>query len=172
MFRKTMVMLSSLLAILTGSASLINIVHAGESDNVKITETDTFVEYKIKGFYADVRDDIELAITGTGIKINTVAHTGDMLIRTAKDVGATTEIYKHAEAFEFCSATISRATMEADPKNFMFCPYIIYVYQLSTDKKVVYVTYRRPTYGKNKKSNAALKSVEKLLKSIISEVLP
>ena len=171
MFREAVAMLSIMMAILTGSA-LINTVYAGESDDVKITETDTFVEYKIKGFYADIRDDIELAITGTGIKINTIAHTGDMLIRTAKDVGATKVIYKHAEAFEFCSATISRATMEADRRNFMFCPYIIYVYQLATDKETVYVTYRRPTYGKNKKSNAALKSVEKLLKGIISEVLP
>jgi uncharacterized protein (DUF302 family) len=168
MFRQFIVILS----LLTGAVLISNSVFAGESSDVKITETDTFVEYKIKGFYADIRDDVELAITGTGIKINTIAHTGDMLIRTAKDVGATTVIYKHAEAFEFCSATISRATMEVDPKNFMFCPYIIYVYQLSQDKEIVYVTYRRPTYGENKKSNEALKSVEKLLKTIISEVLP
>ncbi len=168
MFRQIIVIMS----FLAGSTLITHSVLAGESSDVKITETNTFVEYKIKGFYADIRDDVELAITGTGIKINTIAHTGDMLIRTAKDVGATTVIYKHAEAFEFCSATISRATMEADPKNFMFCPYIIYVYQLSTDKEVVYVTYRRPTYGKNKKSNEALRAVEKLLKSIISEVLP
>ena len=147
-------------------------VQGGESGNVKITETDTYVEYKIKGFYPDIRDDIELAITGTGIKINTIAHTGDMLIRTAKDVGATTVIYKHAEAFEFCSATISRATMEADPRNFMFCPYIIYVYQLAKDEEVVYVSYRRPSYGSSKKSDQALKAVEKLLKNIIAEVLP
>ncbi|MFV2059413.1 MAG: DUF302 domain-containing protein [Gammaproteobacteria bacterium] len=170
MFQQFIVML----AILTGSVLLLPNALADESSDVKITETETFVEYKINGFYADIRDDVELSITGTGIKINTIAHTGDMLIRTAKDVGATKVIYKHAEAFEFCSATISRATMEADFRNFMFCPYIIYVYQLSgdKDKEVVYVTYRRPTYGKNKKSNEALQSVEKLLKGIISEVLP
>jgi len=142
---------------------------AGESSNV--VETETFVEYKMKGLYQDIRDDVEYAITGTGIKINTVAHTGDMLIRTGKDIGAKIVIYKHAEAFEFCSATISRATMEADPRNFMFCPYIIYVYQLSKDTDTVYITYRRPTYGNNKKSNDALKNVEKLLKNIIAEVV-
>ncbi len=149
----------------------ITLVHADESDNTKMTETETYVEYKINGVYADVRDDVELAITGRGIKINTIAHTGDMLIRTGKDIGAKKVIYKHAEAFEFCSATISRATMEADPRNFMFCPYIIYVYQLSQDKNTVYVMYRRPTYDSNKKSNKTLKAVETMLKNIISEVI-
>jgi len=174
MFRQLEFFRQFILFVLINSASLlaINGIQASESSDVKMTETDTFIEYKINGFYEDIRDDLELAITGTGIKINTIAHTGDMLIRTAKDVGATTVIYKHAEAFEFCSATISRATMEADPRNFMFCPYIIYVYQLSKDKEVVYISYRRPTYGISKKSDAALKSVEKLLRNIISEVLP
>ena len=160
------------LLIMVLSLSNIAVSHAGESPDVKITETDRFVEYKTNGFYQDIRDDLEFAITGTGIKINTIAHTGDMLIRTGKDLGVKTIIYKHAEAFEFCSATISRATMEADPRNFMFCPYIIYVYQLSQDKEIVYVSYRRPTYGISKKSDIALKTVEKLLKNIISEALP
>ncbi|VAW96801.1 hypothetical protein MNBD_GAMMA22-1215 [hydrothermal vent metagenome] len=146
-----------------------NVIQAGESDNV--IETETFVEYKVEGEYANVRDDLELAITGGGIKINTIAHTGDMLIRTGKDIGAKKIIYKHAEAFEFCSATISRATMEADPRNFMFCPYIIYVYQLSQDKNTIYIMYRRPSYGTNKKSNKALRAVETMLKNMISEVV-
>ncbi len=159
------------ISIITFLGTLSFTTHADESDNVVITETDIFVEYKVKGVYADVRDDVELAITGAGIKINTIAHTGDMLIRTGKDIGAKKVIYKHAEAFEFCSATISRATMEVDPRNFMFCPYIIYVYQLSQDKNTVYITYRRPSYGSNTKSNKALKAVEMMLKNIISEVV-
>jgi len=168
MFRQIIVIIS----VITTFLLISPIIVAGESNNVVVKETDTYVEYKINGFYEDIRDDVELAITGTGIKINTIAHTGDMLIRTGKDLGAKKIIYKHAEAFEFCSATVSRTSMEADPRNFIFCPYIIYVYQLSKDKEIVYVSYRRPSYGASKKSDEALKGIEKLLKTIIAEVLP
>jgi len=167
MFRLFVVIISSI-AVFSLSTQAIQ---ADSSGKVVLKETDTYVEYKIKGVYEDIREDIEFAITGTGIKINTIAHTGDMLIRTGKDLGATKLIFKHAEAFEFCSATVSRASMEADPRNFMFCPYIIYVYQLGTDKGIVYVSYRRPSYGASKKSDKALKGIEKLLKEIISEAI-
>ncbi len=167
MFRRFMISVSALALLLTTTTTSL----AGESDNVVITETNTYVEYKVKGLYSDIRDDVEFAITGTGIKINTIAHTGDMLIRTGKDLGIKKIIYSHAEAFEFCSATVSRASMEADPRNFMFCPYIIYVYQLATDKDSVYITYRRPSYGASKESDKALKGIETLLKGIILEVV-
>ena len=40
--------------------------------------------------------------------IDYTGHIGDMLDRTAKDVGATKKIYAQAEAMQFCSATLSR----------------------------------------------------------------
>ena len=89
------------------------------------------VTYKVKANWADVRDQVREAITGKGIKINNVSHIGDMLIRTGKDLGYKKKVFDHAEAFEFCSATHSRFTMEADPHNIVFCPYIISVYEIS-----------------------------------------
>lgn len=126
--------------------------------------------YVVQSNYEFVRDDLELAITGRGIKINNISHIGDMLARTGRDLGAKKQIFGHAEAFEFCSATVSRATMEADPHNIVFCPYIITVYSLPGDKDKTYLSFRRPTLVGSKASKAALQKVEDLLTSIAEEV--
>ena len=135
------------------------------------TERDSYMRmYVVNSSYEFVRDDLQLAITGRGIKINNISHIGDMLARTGKDLGAKKQVYEHAEAFEFCSATVSRATMEADPHNIVFCPYIIAVYSLPGDKNKTYISFRRPTLVGDKNSKAALQKVEDLLKSIVEEV--
>ena len=126
--------------------------------------------YTVPGSYENVRDDLHLAITGRGIKINTVSHIGDMLHRTGKDLGATKEVFAHAEAFEFCSATVSRKTMEADPHNIVFCPYVIAVYSLPNEKNKTYISFRRPQLVGDEQSKAALRAVEKLMTDIVSEV--
>ena len=126
--------------------------------------------YVVNSSYEFVRDDLELAITGRGIKINNISHIGDMLARTGKDVGASKKIFEHAEAFEFCSATVSRATMEADPHNIVFCPYIIAVYSLPGEKDKTYISFRRPTLVGDKASRDSLQKVEELISGIIEEV--
>jgi len=134
-------------------------------------ERDSYMRmYVVDGTYDFVRDDLEIAITGRGIKINTVSHIGDMLARTGKDIGAKKQVFAHAEAFEFCSATVSRATMEADPHNIVFCPYVIAVYSLPGEKNKTYISFRRPTLVGSKASKASLQKVEKLLQSIVEEV--
>ncbi|MDH5443905.1 MAG: DUF302 domain-containing protein [Gammaproteobacteria bacterium] len=126
--------------------------------------------YVVNNSYEFVRDDLELAITGRGIKINNISHIGAMLARTGKDVGAKKKVFEHAEAFEFCSATVSRATMEADPHNIVFCPYIIAVYSLPGEKNKTYLSFRRPTLVGDKASRTSLQKVEDLMKSIVEEV--
>ncbi len=126
--------------------------------------------YVVDGSYEIVRDDLELAITGRGIKINTISHIGDMLARTGKDIGAGKQVFAHAEAFEFCSSTVSRGTMEADPHNIVFCPYVIAVYSLPQEKDKTYISFRRPTLVGSAASKAALQKVEDLMKSIVEEV--
>jgi uncharacterized protein (DUF302 family) len=126
--------------------------------------------YVVNSNYEFVRDDVELAITGRGIKINNISHIGDMLARTGKDLGAKKQIFEHAEAFEFCSATVSRKTMEADPHNIIFCPYIIAVYSLPGEKDKTYISFRRPRLVGNQASKEALQKVEQLMKSIVAEV--
>lgn len=133
---------------------------------------DTYMKMvTVTGKFEDVREDLEFAITGRGIVINNVSHIGSMLKRTGKDLGAKKVIYGKAEALEFCSATVSRNTMEADPHNIVFCPYIIAVYTLPAEEGKVYLSYRRPQLVGTKASKESLKAVENLLDSIISEVV-
>ncbi len=51
-----------------------------------------------------------------GFKIDYNGRIGDMLARTAKDVGAKKTVFKHAEFFTFCSARLSRKAIESDPR--------------------------------------------------------
>ena len=125
--------------------------------------------YTVEGQFEDVRQDIEMAITDRGMVINNVSHIGNMLARTGQDLGAGKEIYKHAEALEFCSATVSRRMMETDPHNIVFCPYIIAIYTLPAEKDKVYVAFRRPLPVGGAESRQSLVAVEKLLEDIIAD---
>lgn len=129
------------------------------------------VMHKIKDDYEYVRDSIKEAIMDRGIKINNISYIGKMLQRTAADVGAEKEVYSNGEAIEFCSATVSRDTMEADPHNIRYCPYIIAVYNTAEQPEVVYVTYRKPPLVGSDASKASLKAVGDLLDNIVNSAL-
>ena len=83
-----------------------------------------------KGEFADVRDRVVMALENRGLVVNYTAKVGEMLDRTGRDLGRDRRIYNQAEVLEFCSAALSRDTMEADPRNIVFCPYAIAVYTL------------------------------------------
>lgn len=129
------------------------------------------VVYSKKGKFEDIRDDVALAITGRGMVINNIAHVGEMLERTGKDLGATRDIYLKADVFEFCSAVLSRKMMEADPDNIVYCPYTISVYVLPESPDVVKVAYRKPPTAVTAESAKALDAVENLLSGIVQEAL-
>ena len=136
------------------------------------SERDSYMRlYTVQGNFEDVRDDVELAITDRGMKINNVSHIGNMLARTGKDIGDSRKIFEQAEALEFCSAVVSRRMMEADPHNIVFCPYIIYVYTLPGEKNRVYVAFRRPQPVGSPESRAALATVEKMLTGIVADAI-
>lgn len=124
-----------------------------------------------KGTYADIREAVEQAITGRGLVINNVSHIGNMLARTGKDVGGGKQVYVEAEALEFCSATISRRMMEADPDNIVFCPYIIAIYVVPNKPDEVRVAFRKTQFVGSKESQESLKAVNELLTDIIQEAL-
>lgn len=131
----------------------------------------TPVVSKTTGTFEEVKDNLTNALTNRGMVVNNVAHIGDMLARTGKDLGKAAPIYSKAEAIEFCSATISRKTMEANPHNIAYCPYAIAIYVLPKEPKTVYVTYRKPTGGDTKASKASLGEVEKLLRDLVKETI-
>ena len=121
--------------------------------------------------FENVRDDLKAAIEGRGLKIDNHSHISDMLDRTGKDIGATAKIFAGGEAFSFCSAVVSRKTMEADPNNIVFCPYTIAVYASTKEPGKVHVAYRIPQKVGSDASKAALTEVENLLDGISKEAL-
>ena len=56
--------------------------------------------------FADVAQAVSDAIINRGYTIDYHGFIGEMLKRTADDVGAKTELYKDAEFFTFCSAVV------------------------------------------------------------------
>lgn len=128
------------------------------------------VAYSKKGKFEDVRDDARAAIESRGLVIDYHSHMGSMLERTGKDVGSTRKLYADAQAFVFCSASLSRKTMEADLANVAMCPYAIVVYATAQEPDRVVVAYRRPWRPDGSAaSKAALKEVEALLDGIARE---
>lgn len=120
---------------------------------------DQTVTYPYEGSFEDAAFAVESAIVGRGLMIDYVSHTGEMLSRTAKDVGSDVELFKEADIFLFCSAIISRKVMEADPMNIAHCPYGVFVAE-KDDK--VFIGHRRYPAG-------VMQEVEMLLSDISKE---
>ena len=119
-----------------------------------------------------MRDDLKAAIEGQGLVVDYQSFVNRMLERTGKDVGSARKLYADAQAFVFCSARLSRKTMEADAANAALCPYSIMVYATAKDPGTVHVAYRRPWRPDGSAaSKAALKEVERLLDGIAKEAL-
>jgi uncharacterized protein (DUF302 family) len=130
------------------------------------------VTYTKQAKFEDVRDDVKMAIEGKGLVIDYQSYLNRMLERTGKDVGSAQPLYADAQAFVFCSASLSRKTMEADPANAAMCPYAIVVYATAKEPGKVYVSYRRPWRPDGSAaSRAALEDVEKLLDSIVRQAV-
>jgi uncharacterized protein (DUF302 family) len=141
---------------------------------VLAAESSTVVRHTVQAKFADTVDDIKIAITGRGLVIDHTAHVAKMLDRTGKDLGKPKKIYgeDQGQVFSFCSAVVSRGTMEADPHNIVFCPYTIAVYTTLAEPGKVHVAYNRPQRADSSQaSRAALREVEKLLGGIVREAL-
>ena len=125
------------------------------------------VSYSKQAKFEDVRDDLKSAIEGKGLVIDYHSFVNKMLERTGKDVGSARKLYADSQAFVFCSASLSRKMMEADPANASMCPYAITVYATAQAPDTVHVAYRRPWRPDGSAaSKAALKEVEALLDGI------
>ena len=127
--------------------------------------------FKRKGSFSEAKEAVEMAITGRGFVINNVSHIGEMLERTGKDLGGAKQVFIHAEALEFCSATVSRKMMEADPDNIVFCPYIIAIYVLPNKPDEARIAFRKTQLVGSKASRKSLEDVNKLLTEIVKEAV-
>ena len=117
---------------------------------------------QLSGNFSEVRDALTMAIENRGLVVNYVSHIADMLNRTGNDIGASKSIFEQAEIIEFCSASLSRRMMEADPHNIVLCPFAISVYSLPGEPGKVWITYRQP-------QGSAAKLVGELLGGITAE---
>ena len=123
----------------------------------------------IEADFSDVRIDVESAIMNGGYVIDYQANIGDMLKRTAADVGSTESVYLHAETWQFCSSILSRATMEANPANISHCPYVIFAYETEASPGQVVVGFRAHASDSDAASDASLVAVDEALTEVIDE---
>jgi uncharacterized protein (DUF302 family) len=125
--------------------------------------------YAVQGKYEDIKTDLTTAIVNQGLTIDFTGNLAAMLKRTGADVGSTKPIYANAEYMLFCSAKLSRAMMEADPRNMAFCPYVMFVYEAAEKPGEIVIGYRRPLGGETDASKAALVEIDVLLDKIARE---
>lgn len=115
--------------------------------------------YEIEADFEDAAFALETAIIDRGLVIDHVSHVGEMLERTAADVGATGRVYARADVYLFCSATLSRRMMEADPENIAHCPYSLFLYELADAPGTVQVGYRTMPEGPMQEVQALLDAI-------------
>ncbi|WP_316013529.1 DUF302 domain-containing protein [Roseobacter sp. HKCCA0434] len=124
-------------------------------------EAQEIVTHAFEGSYDDATFAVENAIIGQGLVIDSVSHVGDMLSRTAADVGSDQMLFENAEVMLFCSARVSREVMEADPLNIAYCPYGIFVTEREGAVEIGYRTY----------PDGPMDAVEDLLDTIARDAL-
>ena len=117
---------------------------------------DIATTYAFDGSFDDATFSLESAIVGRGLVIDWVSHSGEMLNRTAADVGSDVVIFDAADIFMFCSAALSREVMEADFMYIAFCPYAIFVYEREGE---VVIGYRNMPEGEMQKVQALLDDI-------------
>lgn len=133
---------------------------------------DVAVIHSKKAKFDDVRENLIMAIENRGVKIDHQSFIADMLERTGRDIGASKQVYVRGDQVQFCKADLSRAMMEADPRNMVFCPFIFSLYTLPTDPDTVYLAYRKPIAPKGSAATRkALKDIERMLEGIAREAL-
>lgn len=148
-------MRSTILFIVVGFAAMALSRHASaEPGGVNI--------YQVESAFEDVAFALENAVIGRGLVVDHTSHVGEMLNRTAADVGAESDIYAQADVYLFCSAVVSRKMMEADPDNIAYCPYSVFLYELADAPGTVHVGYREMPEG-------PMQEVETLLDEIARE---
>ena len=100
------------------------------------------VTYETDQTFEDVTFGLESAILDQGLVVDHISHVGEMLERTRADVGSDVMLFTQADVYSFCSASLSRKVMEADPMNIRFCPYDVFVAEIADKPGNVIVGYR------------------------------
>lgn len=132
--------------------------------SAQIASAQDMVTYTTDLSYDDVVFGLENAIIDAGLQVDSISHVGDMLERTRADVGSDVVLFTHAKVFSFCSATVSRAVMEADPMNIVFCPYNIFIAEMAGKPDQTTIGFRQYPEG-------AMQQVQTLLDGIVQTAI-
>ncbi|HJV25243.1 MAG TPA: DUF302 domain-containing protein [Aromatoleum sp.] len=94
--------------------------------------------------YEDARAALLDAMVDEGLAPPGINPFGEMLARTAPDLGHRADFFEHAEIFSFCSARISARLVTEDRHNIALCPLTIALYTLPAKPQTVFLSYRKP----------------------------
>ena len=136
---------------------------AGLAFAASVAAAETAVTYTVNQEFDDVTFGLESAITDRGLVIDAVSYVGDMLERTRADVGSDVTLFEQARVYSFCSASLSRKVMEADPMNLQFCPYDIFVMQKPGDDMT--------TIGFRAMPEGVMQEVQTLLDQLVQDAI-
>ncbi|TNE62925.1 DUF302 domain-containing protein [Celeribacter ethanolicus] len=131
----------------------------GAGFGAPVLANDQAITFDYDGTFEDAAFAVEDAIISKGLVIDYRSHTGEMLERTREDVGSDVVLFDAADVFLFCSATVSRQVMEADPMNIVHCPYSIFVADRAG----------KVTIGFRDYPEGPMQAVEDLLTEIVEE---
>jgi hypothetical protein len=131
---------------------------------------ESVVTKSINAEFTDVSNDIVDAIVNRGFVVDYNAKVGEMLNRTAADVGVDKPVYAHAETWQFCSATLSHAMVAVNPVNMAFCPFVVFAYETTSAPGAVVVGYRRYAIIDDTETRDVLDKIDSYLSEIIAEV--
>ncbi|MCB1963957.1 MAG: DUF302 domain-containing protein [Rhodocyclaceae bacterium] len=92
--------------------------------------------------YPIARDALKFSIENAGLIVSSVSAFGQMLTRTAPDLGHRADLYRDAEVMAFCSARVA-ATLAAEARtNIALCPLTMTVYSLPDTPGAVFIAWR------------------------------
>ena len=107
------------------------------------TAADVVTRQIVGAAFDDVALAVVDAIAAEGITPPSVSHFGDMLRRTAPELGHPPALFADARIYTFCSAAAAARLSIESAHQIALCPLSIAVYQLDPEPSVVHLGYRR-----------------------------
>lgn len=93
--------------------------------------------------FEDAALALQDAIVAEGISAPIVSEFGDMLQRTAPELGHAPDLYAEARIYTFCSARAAAALVAERRNQIALCPLSIALYRVDSDSPAVFFSYRR-----------------------------
>jgi len=117
--------------------------------------------------FEDIRLSIENEIIGNGFVIDFNGNISRMLENTVNVADDSTQLYRHAEFWQFCSSQITRKLTNIDPINVAYCPFVVFAFELVSQPGAVTIGYRPLSMNTSQQTNAIVVEINDLLENIV-----